>query len=259
MIFKFKNLIVVFVAIIATNIFFKEINKEFFEDNIATKIIFKIILTIFTFILLSKYSLLHNLRLRNNKNIFFIIISIILISISYYFIDNEIKMNTVHINPLEHFLFFISCFTVGLFEELFFRIFIFYFIIKIFEKDDKKLLKSIILTSIIFGFSHFSNLLNPDYNKLSVINQSLFAISIGIMLQSLFIRFNSLIFIVTLHALINYIGSYKSFFFEINKNINSNNETNDFFSTLFSIIVFSIITTIISYFLVRKKIANDVK
>lgn len=249
--FKFKRLIIIFVAVIVTNILLKEINKEIFEDNLLTKIISKFLLIIATVILLIKYSLLIKFKY-NKRSIFFTIISFIITLLAFLFIKNEIVINRLIIDNYKHFLFLLSCFAVGLFEELFFRIFMFLFMLKIFEKDKRRLLKSIILTSIFFGIAHYSNFLNPEYYTLSVINQSLFAISIGILLQSLYIRFNSLIFIVTIHTLINYLGSYKSKLFEINQNFNTDYETGDFLSTLLSIVIFSIIVIIASYFLVGK-------
>lgn len=246
--FKFKRLVIIFVAVIATNILLKEINKEIFEDNLLTKIISKFLLVIITVILTLKYSLI---RFKYNKtSIVFTIISFIITLLAFLFIKNEIVVNRLIIDDYKHFLFLLSCFTVGLFEELFFRIFMFLFMLKIFEKDRRRLLKSIILTSIFFGIAHYSNFLNPEYYTFSVINQSLFAISIGVLLQSLYIRFNSLIFIVTIHTLINYLGSYKSKLFEINQNFNTDYETGDFLSTLLSIVIFSIIVIIASYFLV---------
>nr|WP_314494661.1 CPBP family intramembrane glutamic endopeptidase [uncultured Chryseobacterium sp.] len=250
--FKLKRIIIIFVAIIATNILLKEINKEFFHDNLLLKIISKFLLVIITIVLLLKHSLL--VRYKYNKiSVFLTIISFTATLLAFLAINNEIVINKLIIDSYTHLLFLTSCFAVGLFEELFFRVFMFLFMLKIFEKDSKGLFKSIILTSIFFGIAHYSNFLNPEYYKLAVINQSLFAISIGILLQSIYVRFNSLIFIVTIHSLINYLGSYKSQLFKINNDYNKDYETGDFLSTLMSIVIFSIFVFIVSYFLVRQK------
>ncbi len=242
----------IFGAIIAANILLKEINREIFEDSLITKIISKSVLIIVTVILIMKYSLLIKFKL-NKSSIFFTILSIIITLIAFFFVRDELLINKLYIDGYKNLQFLLSCFSVGLFEELFFRIFTFLFLLKIFEDDSSKLLKSIISTSLFFGVAHFSNFLNPEYFTLSVINQSLFAISIGVLFQSLYIRFGNLIFIVTLHALINYSGTYKSNFFEVNKNIAINYEKGDFLTALFSISIFSIIVFIVSYFLVGKK------
>jgi membrane protease YdiL (CAAX protease family) len=240
------------VAVIATNIFFKEIIEDY-QDSFESKIIFKVILIIITVVVIVKYSLFDSLKSRKFF-LFFLLISLLMTILSFFSIKHDIENNSLNISNYKHFL--LSCFGVGLFEELFFRIFMFSFILKILEKDKKRLLKSIIFTSLFFGFAHFSNFFNPEYSKLSVINQSLFAFSIGILFQSLYVRFNSFIFIVTLHALTNYFGSYRTKLFEINNNMNTNYE-NDFFSTLLSIAMFSIIVILISYFLVRKKLSTN--
>lgn len=257
MVFKFKNLTVIFVTIIVTNIFFKEINTKIFEDDLIIKIIIKIILAIFTLLFLSKFKLLSNIK-NNKKSLFFNLLSLVLISLSYYYVNEQIKIFNLNISYSKHIQFLFSCLSVGLFEELFFRIFIFYFMINIFKKDDKRTLKSMIITSLFFGLSHFSNFLNTEYYKLSVIYQSLFAISIGIVLQSMYIKFKSLTFIITLHGLINYYGSYKSKFFDIYSNINKIDENDDFLSTLFFLVIFMVISLIFSYFLLRKEINNNV-
>lgn len=246
--FKFKTLIIIFVAVIVTNILFKELNEEVFQNNLLIKIISKLILLIITIILL-KYSLIIKFKF-SKRSIFFLAASVIITSLAFLYIRDEIVSNKLAIDSYNHFLFLLSCFSVGLFEELFFRIFMFLFMLKIFEGDNRKFLKSITITSLLFGLAHYSNFLDPEYDVLSVLNQSLFAVAIGILLQSIYIRTNSLIFIVTIHSLINYFGTYKSRLFEVKKEYEADYDTGDFFSTLLTIFTFLIIAIICSYFLV---------
>ena len=129
----------------------------------------------------------------------------------------------------------------------------------LFDKRKNKLFISIILTSLIFGFSHITNLFNPEFHKISVVNQILFAISIGFILQSIYIRTKSLTFIICLHTLINYFGSYKKYllFGEI-ENIESQYSFNDFVTTFISILIFTIIIVLpLSYLLIRNELKHN--
>lgn len=104
-----------------------------------------------------------------------------------------------------YYLLLVECIIVGLFEELLCR----YMIFNNFLSKGYKYKKSIILTSLLFALFHLSNLLSGS-SIYSVINQIEFAFIIGLILQLIFIRTSSLIIIVAIHALINFLGSYSS-------------------------------------------------
>jgi len=252
--FNLKNLFLILVVILTTNILFKNVCIVFYENKLGCKIIFKSVLTIICLFLINKSNFFDELK-SIRKNLPFFLLSLALIIYAYFQI-NSYTFKNVSVNSFDNFVFLTSCFSVGIFEELFFRIFIFFFVLKIFDKRKNKLFISIILTSLIFGFSHLTNLFNPEFHKISVINQILFAISIGFILQSIYIRTKSLTFIICLHTLINYLGSYKKhlLFGEI-ENIESQYSFNDFISTFISILIFTVIIILpLSYFLIRKEL-----
>lgn len=101
--------------------------------------------------------------------------------------------------------------------------------------EKNSLILTIVSTSMLFGLAHLSNLFNPDFDILSVINQILFAISIGLFLQSLYIRTRSLILIICIQALINYFGTYKSVLLKPVENIDGDYNLNDFISTFITL------------------------
>ena len=155
-------------------------------------------------------------------------------------------------------IFLISCLAVGLFEELFFRVFVFHYLLEILAPRKNKLILSIISTSLIFGFAHLTNLFNPEYHKISVINQVLFAASIGFVFQSIYIRTRSLTIITCLHALINFFGSYKNNLLEDVDNIESQFTFNDFMTTFLTILMFTILVVLpLSYLLIRKELSHN--
>lgn len=255
--FNFKNLIIILVVILTTNILLKSACIISFENSLRCKIIFKCVLIVMCLIFLIKSNFFNQLK-SLKKELPYILLSFLLVIYSYFQINSYLAKNSSS-NSLDNFTFLSSCLLVGVFEELFFRIFIFFFVLKILYNRKNKLLYSILLTSFIFGFSHLSNLFNPEYLKISVVNQVLFAFSIGLLLQSIYIRTKSLTFIICLHTLINYFGSYKNhlLFSEID-DLETQYTFNDFITTFISIMAFTIIIVLpLSYLLIRKDLKQN--
>ncbi|MGI9526835.1 MAG: CPBP family intramembrane glutamic endopeptidase [Weeksellaceae bacterium] len=255
--YNFKNLIIILVVILTTNIILKNVCIVSFENSLECKIAFKCVLIVMCLFFLNKSNFFNKLK-SLRKELPYITISFLLVIYSYFQINSYLVENYSS-NSLDNFTFLSSCLSVGVFEELFFRIFIFFFVLKILYNRKNKLLYSILLTSFIFGFSHLSNLFNPEFHKISVVNQVLFAISIGLLLQSLYIKTKSLSVIICLHTLINYFGSYKKhlLFGEI-ENLESQYTFNDFVTTFISILIFTIIIILpVSYLLIRHELKNN--
>jgi membrane protease YdiL (CAAX protease family) len=151
-----------------------------------------------------------------------------------------------------HSLFVLSCLATGVFEELFFRFFVFNYLLK---KLKKNLLFSILVSSALFALAHLTNLFLYSYDTYSVINQTLFAFSIGIFLQVVNIRTNSLVLVMFFHALINYWGSYRSKLVQIIPETLSEQTFNDFLTSFISIILFSLLILLpLSWVLIRNKL-----
>ena len=67
------------------------------------------------------------------------------------------KMQLIYNKPVDFILFFGYCISIGLFEEIVFRGIIFSIIAGYFTKDKKGLLKTYVVSSVIFGFAHLFN------------------------------------------------------------------------------------------------------
>ena len=139
-----------------------------------------------------------------NKKYLFWVISLGLV----YLAVNSLSDKTAEIPLLNHTLFFMVCVTVAIFEEYLFRVYVFDALLKVYTP--KKMIRVILITSALFALAHGGNALRPGVHIYGVIVQIVFAFGIGIFLQALLFRFKNVILIITIHALINYLGSYKS-------------------------------------------------
>ena len=194
--------------------------------------------------LLKGYQLI-NKKVVNKHIIKYLIISLILVLFSIKIVTAEIIENQYNLSFYKHYLYLISCFSIGLFEEVFFRIFVFYFIYSLIKSSKNQILKAVIYSSIVFGLAHITNFLNPDYEPLAVINQVLLAFGLGLLFQCLFIRLQNITIIVTLHALINYIGMYKVKLFNTSPSLIEKSYTYTDFMTTFIFIILIIIFIIV--------------
>jgi membrane protease YdiL (CAAX protease family) len=250
--FNLKGLFIVLVAILASNTIFKSICLNSFDNCLECKIISKTFFVIVTLFLLKKVDLLHKLK-PSKKTFLFLFISVSLLVLSFNQINSIYVQNSISIEMNKNIVFLWSTFSVGLFEEMFFRVFVFFVIL---QNTRGNLILSIILTSLLFGLAHLANIFNPEYVKISVINQILFAIALGVLFQSIYVRYKSLILISTLHCLTNYFGTYKRYLLNIGDNHDSYT-FNDFISTFILIIFITIILIIpLSYLLIKKQLKD---
>jgi membrane protease YdiL (CAAX protease family) len=147
-----------------------------------------------------------------------------------------------------------------MFEETLLRVYIFESVYKniIIRQHKKRIILSIFIASFLFGIAHVTTIFNPNVIKITVINQIAFAFSLGILFQSIYIKTKSLFLISTLHALVNYYGSYKTALFLNDKSnqIIDYSIGNLLISLLLIIFISLILILPISYLLIKKKL-ND--
>ncbi|WP_055443770.1 CPBP family intramembrane glutamic endopeptidase [Lacinutrix himadriensis] len=247
-----KNIIkvVLFVLIInfsLNHLLVSLVDKTNYELFYSLKICQKIVMILISFYLISKIKL--NLR-SYKENIITIVITLVIFYFSYNYVSTKIIETNLDVSWFNNLLFFISCLCVAIFEELFFRVYVFERI----YKSKKKIILSIVLTSVIFGCAHFSNMLKADVEQLSIIIQVISAVGIGLIFQTILIRVKSILFVITLHAIINYLGMYKSKLIE-NQNISKNIDSytiSEFISSLMFTLIFIGISLSISYILIKK-------
>jgi len=196
-------------------------------------------------IYLNKINFKLKITLRN------VIILVVTVLLSYYSFDSiftYLQEQEIQVSENQVLIFLIFCLSVGLFEELLFRVFVF----KSIFRSNNNLMKSTFIASLFFAFAHLGNLFNPDYFVFSVIIQIIFAFGIGFLLQSIFIKFNNLSIPIFIHGMINFFGSYKSRFLVYNNTeISDSYELSRFITSLIFVSVLSFIFIVIGKVIIK--------
>lgn len=102
------------------------------------------------------------------------------------------------------FLFIASVFIVGFAEELIFRGTILPLFIKYFKNRKNALFLSVIISSSIFGFIHYLNILKEPDNFWGITHQVFFAVSIGVFFGGLMLRTKSILIPSMFHGFVNF-------------------------------------------------------
>lgn len=209
-----KNILLI-LFVILLNLFFRLIQIVFFNDlSFISDSIYTSIYKIFLIYVIFRFS--DNISIFKNRISFYIFITVILINslISYYYL--------IYYGVLNLFLHFLRCFNVALFEELIFRVLVFYNFIFYFKNkkyENFYIFKSIIYTSLCFSLIHIVNFLFGRYDILSTIIQIEIALLFGVFLQYIFLKYKSIILISLIHCFFNYYGSINRIFHSNNTKI----------------------------------------
>ncbi len=235
------------------NILGKRLISEILADEFQFMglALLRVLMLVFTVWLLFQDQLLEWKYLFKN-NILFISISIGLIAISVNTVSDRILLEERTITDFKHYSYLTQCLSVGFFEEFFSRVFVFTRVCyRLKYNSNKNVFLYVAISSIIFGMLHLTNLLNPNYDVLSVLTQILFAIMIGFVFQTLLFTFKNIIFVGVLHALFNYFGMLKTKLFGV-VSIDVESPEIAFRDSMISLILIGIIVIPICYFAVRK-------
>ncbi|MET1260508.1 CPBP family intramembrane glutamic endopeptidase [Flagellimonas sp. DF-77] len=195
----------ILVAFLVVNLVFGLFAQAIFQGNLLFKIAYKV------FLILCLVGLLRELRIpmfRMNGKLWMGAGCFFALLVLFVVQETEYATSPAWASD-EHGYFFLSCLLVGLFEELLFRVFVFDSVFKAVGAIRNRLLIAVVCTALIFGVAHFSNLFHADTNPLAIVNQALFAFSIGILLQYILIRTQQLPVVVSIHAGINYLGAFQ--------------------------------------------------
>lgn len=224
------------------------------------KLLWKLMLSIYVIIISIRFDLFENQYIRN-KFVIIVSISVVILFLSIHFVTSSIFENNQElIFSQKHIVFLSTALSVGLFEELLFRLLIFLTIYKIlYQERPKRLLYSIFASSLIFSLVHFSNMLNPNYEKISVFVQVLSAFFLGLLFQCLFLKFRNIILVIILHGVFNYLGMHKSVLLPKASDVEIPYTTSDLTSSIISVLIISIVVVLpICYLLIvpdlRKKL-----
>lgn len=215
------------------------------------KLIRKLLLSIYVITVSYRFDLFKLHFIKNNL-IVIATLSLFLLFFSIRFVTNFAIETNQEISSVKHLIFILTAFSVGLFEEFLFRLVVFLGIYKLyFFNNPNKLLKSILVSSIIFSLVHFFNVFNHNYERLSILIQVFAAFSLGLLFQCLFVRFQNIILVIILHGIFNYLGMYKSVLLTNSTDAAVPYKMEDFISSLVSVLIISMIIIFpICYFLI---------
>jgi membrane protease YdiL (CAAX protease family) len=105
---------------------------------------------------------------------------------------------------------------IGFFEEILFRGILLNTIIYIFNKKKKSVYCAVIISSIIFGLCHLSNLINRPHILIGTISQVLYSTMIGILYSIVYIKYRNILSIIIIHTLFNLMSVFPFTFLDIN-------------------------------------------
>jgi membrane protease YdiL (CAAX protease family) len=182
------------------NLFFRFIILNIDASNTSILFIISRLLLLVFIIYYWHYKNKNTFDYRILKSKKWFIISVLLIVICFLFIvEGKIQLTQKYLLHL------IKCISVGGLEEFLFRYLIFVYFLEKF----KRYLSSIFFVSLIFALFHISNLFFGS-GLYSFIFQIETAFIIGLILQYIFLKTNNLIIVITIHALLNFLGTYRT-------------------------------------------------
>lgn len=255
---SFKNLFIALFVILISNVFFKQLLYRVFDGNFFLySLVFKMVLILLILLFIYKSQVFKSIKI-TSRNIPYVLFSITLLVSSYFYLEKIISQSVLERNNMSSVLFLFSCIATGIFEELTFRVFTYNILLDILKNRARKIVLSAVYASLLFSVAHIGNIFLPNFHVFSLILQMVFAFAVGLVLQATYIRTKSLTLIMSLHAIINYFGSYKSYLFEPADSAQEADTLMDFFSSLFFIILFLVlIVWPIFKLLIRKEVERE--
>jgi uncharacterized protein len=148
----------------------------------------------------------HIFKFKNVSKALLIMIPAFIVSINNFPIIAFLDGRAVLTEPVYRvFLFFIESLSVGFFEEIIFRGMILVYLLNKLKDEKNGVMKSIILSSVIFGFIHVINIFNGASVN-STMLQIGYSFLVGMMWAVLFIKTGNLWLTMLLHATFNFFG-----------------------------------------------------
>jgi membrane protease YdiL (CAAX protease family) len=105
---------------------------------------------------------------------------------------------------------------IGLFEEIFFRAILINTIIYIFCENKKSIYHAIIISSVLFGLCHLTNLMNRPGILIGVISQVIYSTTTGVLYSIVYIKCRNIWSMIIIHALFNLMSMFPFIFLRIN-------------------------------------------
>lgn len=254
--FTIKNLIVALVLITGAIILLSYVRHLVCDGCLELKILSNIILAGISILFILRYGF--GKILRDGMRMFSIWTLVAVVLLTMAFIEMERILLPEGISTITNVKFFLSNLSTGFFEEVFFRVFVFYFIMQRMKNTKNAIWKATLWTSLCFGLAHTLNFVS-GLDIVSYITLIVFATVVGIIFQGFYLRTKSIILVAVLHGLINYFGSYNSYFMSGSVDVVEDFNWNSLLNGLFTYIVLSLIFIIpISWYLIfRARVPED--
>jgi membrane protease YdiL (CAAX protease family) len=122
---------------------------------------------------------------------------------------NQVKTQKIFLSDYSHYSYLFFNMSTGFLEEFLFRILIFGYVCQLLHKESRNnYYCEVIFTGLLFGMAHIFNLTSATsvYEVVGIFNQTLFAVAIGTILQSIFFRYQNILLNAIIHGIINYSG-----------------------------------------------------
>lgn len=242
------SIVLIFVSISYS---FKALGYNPIHEGVS--ILFRLIFLLIALYLIQKNNIHYTVI---TKHRYFLIPMFTIILMGFWGMYRIFDSGTLNFNNTSHLYFLGNSIVTGFFEEFTFRVLIFSLTFRIFvKKNVRNQLKAVLIASMCFSLVHFINFINQKTDIVSSINQMLFAFYIGILFQSLYIKFGSILFVSFLHGFINFFAGYNmqlSNPVDDNSPININwwEQLSDWATTFF---IGGIIIIPIAYLIIRKE------
>jgi len=200
---KMITIIIFFVFLLVLN----QLSSLFGQyKEMNTFSILRISLTLIIMLILNYIGYDKLIKTNKLRNFILLIIPAIIISIHNFPISASIFGRvTIEFLPIPFVLFLVECFSISFFEEIIFRGILLGIFLLQFKDSRFGVLKSIILSSLIFGLSHLFNIFSGT-SMLDVLLQVLYTFLISIVWAIIYIRTNNIWIIIFLHTLFNFFG-----------------------------------------------------
>lgn len=236
------------IFILFTGHFFIDFTTQYFSDYHARFIIGFIlrgVLIVLSIILLKKLNLFPFSGLNTPlkiSNPTALIIPVVIIGVAI--VSN--KELYLAVSNLDLLLFLVTNVLVGIFEEISMRGVILPLFLKWFNLKNKAFFKSVILSSLIFGVLHYTNMYNSEHYAFDIAtSQVIIAFCIGVYFCGLFFRTGNILSSMLIHAAFN-IAFGTEILQEIRDGVKppTGTEVNSFMELLPTLIIFGTIVLI---------------
>jgi membrane protease YdiL (CAAX protease family) len=105
---------------------------------------------------------------------------------------------------------------IAFFEEILFRGILINTILYRFGKRKKGIYYAIIISSVLFGLSHLSNLINRPSILIGTISQVVYAAATGLLYSIVYIKYRNIWSVIIIHALFNLLSLFPFIFVRMN-------------------------------------------